>query len=171
MERLAGTAVRRDRQAEEESRSFPPHLDVAALRQTPGFMVRILQVQIFERFYASFAVLGISPPEYAILLAVRDNDAITQSELAAVLKMRLPNLIKLLTLMEERGTMRRRRSAKDRRAVELSLTSAGRKRAEEASRLGEQFDAETLGGLGKQEQAAFLRAIGRLVDSQPGVPT
>ena len=59
-------------------------LDLTALRQTPGFMIRILQLQNFEAFYTYFESLKLSPLEYAILVAVRDNRAVTQSELAGV---------------------------------------------------------------------------------------
>jgi DNA-binding MarR family transcriptional regulator len=140
-------------------------LDLSALRQTPGFMIRILQLQNFEAFYPYFESLKLSPLEYAILVAVRDNKAVTQSELAGVLKMQLPNLVKILSRMEENGILRRKRSARDRRAVELSLSAAGERRAEEASRLGERFNAQTLSALSKSEQAAFLQMLARLVEA------
>ena len=145
-------------------------LDLAALQQTPGFMIRILQLQNFEAFYPYFAALKLSPLEYAILVAVRDNKAVTQSELAAVLKMQLPNLVKILARMEESGFLRRKRSARDRRAVELSLSTAGERRADEASRLGESFNARTLAALSKAEQAAFLQMMARLVESHNSGP-
>jgi hypothetical protein len=100
-------------------------LDLTALRQTPGFMIRILQLQNFEAFYPYFESLKLSPLEYAILITVRDNKTVTQSELAAVLKMQLPNLVKILSRMEETGVLKRKRSTRDKRAVELSLSAAG----------------------------------------------
>ena len=139
-------------------------LDLTALQQTPGFLVRILQLQNFEAFYPYFEALKLSPLEYAILVAVRDNKAVTQSELAAVLKMQLPNLVKILSRMEEAGIMKRKRSARDKRAVELSLSVSGQRRADEASRLGETFNARTLAPLSKSEQAAFLQMLARLVE-------
>jgi DNA-binding MarR family transcriptional regulator len=140
-------------------------LDLAALQQTPGFMIRILQLQNFEAFYPYFEALKLSPLEYAILVAVRDNKAVTQSELAAVLKMQLPNLVKILSRMEESGFLKRKRSARDRRAVELSLSAAGERRADEASRLGESFNARTLSALSKAEQAVFLQMMARLIEA------
>ena len=140
-------------------------LDLAALQRTPGFMIRILQLQNFEAFYPYFESLKLSPLEYAILVAVRDNKTVTQSELAAVLKMQLPNLVKILSRMEETGVLKRKRSARDRRAVELSLSAAGERRADDASRLGESFNAQTLSALSKSEQAAFLQMLVRLVDA------
>jgi DNA-binding MarR family transcriptional regulator len=140
-------------------------LDLTALRQTPGFMIRILQLQNFEAFYPYFEALKLSPLEYAILVAVRDNRTVTQSELAAVLKMQLPNLVKILSRMEETGILKRKRSTRDKRAVELSLSAAGERRADEASRLGERFNAHTLSALSKPEQTAFLQMLVRLVEA------
>jgi DNA-binding MarR family transcriptional regulator len=165
MEKIDNYSDRRDRSAENSNGQIASRLDLAALRRTPGFMIRILQLQIFDRFYGFFEKLEMSPAEYAILVLVRDNISVTQSESAAVLKMQLPNLIKILSVMENQGTIRRRRSARDKRAVELSLTAAGRKRAQEASRLGEQFNVETLAALSKQERAHFLEMLGRLAAS------
>jgi DNA-binding MarR family transcriptional regulator len=139
-------------------------LDLTALQQTPGFLVRILQLQNFEAFYPYFEALKLSPLEYAILVAVRDNKAVTQSELAAVLKMQLPNLVKILSRMEASGTIRRKRSARDKRAVELSLSADGERRADQASRLGASFNAQTLAPLDRQERAAFLQMLARLIE-------
>ena len=140
-------------------------LDLTALQQTPGFMIRILQLQNFEAFYPYFESLKLSPLEYAILVAVRDNKTVTQSELAGVLKMQLPNLVKILSRLEETGILKRKRSARDRRAVELSLSAAGERRADEASRLGERFNAQMLSVLSKPEQAAFLQMLVRLAEA------
>jgi DNA-binding MarR family transcriptional regulator len=140
-------------------------LDLSALYQTPGFMIRVLQIQIFERFFNHFADQKISPVEYAILVTVRDNPTMTQSELAAVLKMKLPNLVNILSKMEAARILRRRRSAKDRRAIELSLTQSGQSKTSQAAALGDLFNAQTLAALSKHEQAAFLQMLGRLLEA------
>jgi DNA-binding MarR family transcriptional regulator len=140
-------------------------LDLAKLQQSPGFMIRILQLEIFDRFYRFFEPMNLSPVDYAILLIVRDNKTVTQSELAAVLKMQLPNLVKILTKMEQDGILKRKRSTRDRRAVELSLTPAGHKRADEADRLDQAFNKETLAALSKQERALFMQLLTRLVEA------
>jgi DNA-binding MarR family transcriptional regulator len=54
---------------------------------------------------------------------------------------------------------------RDKRAVELSLSAAGQRRADEASRLGEIFDARTLAPLSKSEQTAFVQMLARLADA------
>lgn len=166
MGRTAKVSTRRpnggDRPAEAEAGRG---LDLRALQQTPGFMIRILQLQNFEAFYPYFESLKLSPLEYAILVTVRDNKTVTQSELAGILKMQLPNLVKILSRMEETGVLKRKRSTRDKRAVELSLSAAGERRADEASRLGERFNAHTLSALSKPEQTAFLQMLVRLVEA------
>lgn len=141
------------------------NLDLAELQQTPGFMIRILQLDIFERFYRFFEKLRMTPIEYAILIIVRDNKNVTQSKLAAVLKMQLPNVVKILSKMESEGTLRRKRSNRDKRTVELSLTAPGHRRADEANSLGHSFNRETLAALTKREQTTFLQMLLRLLDA------
>jgi DNA-binding MarR family transcriptional regulator len=166
MKRTAKVSTRKGNAgAEAAAPDASRELDLTALQQTPGFMIRILQLQNFEAFYPYFEALKLSPLEYAILVTVRDNKSVTQSELAAVLKMQLPNLVKILSRMEETGVLKRKRSTRDKRAVELSLSAAGERRADEASRLGERFNAQTLSVLSKPEQTAFLQMLVRLVEA------
>jgi DNA-binding MarR family transcriptional regulator len=165
MEKVATASGRRASTAGSSNDQASSRLELSALQETPGFMIRIFQLQIFERFYPFFSKLSMSPAEYAILLIVRDNASVTQSELAALLRMQLPNLVKILSVMEKQGTIGRKRSTRDKRAVELSLTAAGQKRAKEANGLGDQFNTETLAVLSKQERVALLEMLGRLTAS------
>jgi DNA-binding MarR family transcriptional regulator len=139
-------------------------LNLTALQQTPGFMIRILQLHIFEEFFAYFANTGFSPAEHSVLVTVRDNPSITQSELAAVLRIQLPNLVKILGKLEAAGFLRRKRSTKDKRAVELTLTAHGREAAELASKMAGAFNVKTLSALSKREQTVFLDMLRRLVE-------
>ena len=129
-------------------------------------MIRILQLLNFEAFFRHFEPLGLSPVEYAILITVRDNKSVTQSELAAVLKMHLPNLVKILAGMEEAGIMKRKRSVRDKRAVEL-VAQRGRAEGGPTRRAGlaRRFNAKTLAPLSKPEQAAFVQMLARLVEA------
>ena len=144
------------------SREQDWELNLDALRQTPGFMIRILQLLNFEAFYRHFESLKLSPVEYAILIMVRDNKTVTQSELAAVLKMHLPNLVKILAAWRRPASWKRKRSARDKRAVEFRSARPGSGGPTKASRLGEIFNAKTLAPLSKPEQTAFVQMLARL---------
>lgn len=145
-------------------------LDLTALQQTPGFMIRILQIQIFEEFFEYFSSVGISPAEHSSLITIRDNPSVTQSEIASVLRIQLPNLVKILLKLEANGLIKRKRSNRDKRAVELTLTSSGEKAAFQASKMADVFNRLTLSPLSESEQKQFLRMLSRLVHARTDKP-
>ena len=69
MGRTAKVLKRKENGPEPDS---PRELDLGALQQTPGFMIRILQLENFEAFYPHFEAIKLSPVEYAILVTLRD---------------------------------------------------------------------------------------------------
>jgi DNA-binding MarR family transcriptional regulator len=140
-------------------------LNLTALQQTPGFMIRILQIQIFEEFFAYFAPVGFSPAEHSVLITVRDNPLVNQSVIADALRIQLPNLVKILSKLEAQGFLERSRSTKDKRAVELSLTAKGQIAARQTSKMADAFNALTLSALSAQEQKQFVGMLSRLVNA------
>jgi DNA-binding MarR family transcriptional regulator len=138
-------------------------LVLTALKQTPGFLVRVLQIQIFEAFFEYFSPLGISPAEHSLLVTIRDNPAVTQSQVASVLRIQLPNLVKILLKLEANGLVGRKRSRKDKRAVELTLTVRGEQLATRASKMADVFNGLMLSPLNASEQKQFLRMLSCLV--------
>jgi DNA-binding MarR family transcriptional regulator len=140
-------------------------LDLTALQKTPGFMIRILQIQIFEEFFQYFSSMGISPAEHSSLITIRDNPSVTQSQIASALRIQLPNLVKILLKLEADGLIKRKRSNRDKRAVELVLTSSGEKAAAQASKMADAFNRLTLSPLNENEQKQFLQMLSRLVHS------
>lgn len=164
------TASKEGRPGASDEDTAREHLDLTALQQTPGFMIRILQLQIFEAFFAFFATLGLSPAEHSILMIVRDNSSVTQTEVAGALKIQLPNLVKILAKLEANGILKRNRSVRDKRAVELNLTPSGRETADDAARLGNDFNAQVLSALSPREQDQFLAMLTRLAAASATAP-
>ncbi|MBR0876490.1 DNA-binding MarR family transcriptional regulator [Bradyrhizobium japonicum] len=138
-------------------------LDLRALRRTPGFMLRLAQLKFFEGFYEEFAALGLTPATYAIFAVIRDNPGVPPSSLASLLRLRLPNLIKILNELESSGFIKRSRSKADRRAVELMLTPKGAKLIAEGARLTEPYNEKMLAPLSAAEQRALLELLNRLL--------
>jgi DNA-binding MarR family transcriptional regulator len=142
-------------------------LDLAALRQTSGFMIRLLQIQIFEEFFDYFSAAGFSPAEHSALILIRDNPSVTQSEVADALRIQLPNLVKILSKLETKGYIKRKRSSRDKRAVELVLTARGRQVAAQASDMADDFNRLVLSPLAEAERSQFVSMLGRLVRVRP----
>ena len=138
-------------------------LDLRALQRTPGFMLRLAQLKFFEGFYDEFAALGLTPATYAMFIILRDNPGVPPSSLASVLRLRLPNLIKILNELESSGFIKRNRSKSDRRAVELVLTPKGAKLIEEGTKLTEPYNKRMLAPLSEAEQRTLLDLLNRIL--------
>ncbi|MCK1756624.1 MarR family transcriptional regulator [Bradyrhizobium sp. 137] len=138
-------------------------LDLQALQRTPGFMLRLAQLKFFEGFYEEFAALGLTPATYAIFVVIRDNPGVPPSSLASLLRLRLPNLIKILNELESSGFIKRNRSKSDRRAVELMLTPKGAKLIQEGARLAQPYNERMLAPLSEAEQRTLLDLLNRIL--------
>jgi DNA-binding MarR family transcriptional regulator len=166
MQKPNSPAANKSRRVETTDENSTETLDLTALEQTPGFMVRILQIQIFEEFFEYFSSVGLSPAEHSSLITIRDNPSVTQSEVASALRIQLPNLVKILLKLEANGLIKRKRSNRDKRAVELMLTSSGEKAAVQASKMADAFNRLTLSPLSESEQTQFLQMLSRLVHAR-----
>lgn len=138
-------------------------LDLRALQCTPGFMLRLAQLKFFEGFYEEFAALGLTPATYAIFVVIRDNPGVPPSSLASLLRLRLPNLIKILNELESSGFIKRNRSKTDRRAVELMLTPRGAKLIAEGARLTGPYNEKMLAPLSEAERRSLLDLLNRML--------
>lgn len=80
----------------------------------------------FNRVYKPlFSELGITYPQYATLIALKEEDNQTVSQLGEKLFLESSTLTPLLKRMEAAGFLTRRRDPSDERQVRISLTDAG----------------------------------------------
>ena len=138
-------------------------LNLRALQNTPGFMIRLVQLKFFNGFYEQFAEMGLSPASYAILALIRDNPGVPPSSVASLLRLKLPNLIKMLNELESSGVIKRNRSKADRRAVELALTPKGTKLIQEAAGITEPYNRRMLAPLSEAEQGTLIELLNRIL--------
>jgi DNA-binding MarR family transcriptional regulator len=138
-------------------------LNLRALKNTPGFMIRLVQLKFFDGFYEQFAEMGVTPASYAILALIRDNPGVPPSTVASLLRLRLPNLIKMLNELESSGVIKRNRSKADRRAVELVLTPKGTKLIQEAAKVSEPYERRMLAPLSEAEQSALIAMLNKIL--------
>ncbi len=80
------------------------------------------------RFYKPLLEsLGLTYPQYLVLLVLWEHETLTVSELGERLTLDSGTLTPLLKRMEAAGLLRRARSLHDERRVHVTLTAAGRK--------------------------------------------
>lgn len=70
--------------------------------------------------------LGLTYPQYLVMMVLWENDGLTVSEIGARLNLDSATLTPLLKRMEAQALVSRQRAAEDERQVIVSLTRAGR---------------------------------------------
>jgi len=94
--------------------------------------------------YAEYLdALGITYPQYLVLLTLWENDGERVSRIGQRLFLDSATLTPLLKRLEARGLLERRRSDQDERVVELFLTAAGKRLERRAAEMAEAVFCKT----------------------------
>ena len=93
-------------------------------RDSVGYLVRRLYSIMRTRLEAAFAHHGLTLMQWIVLMHIRDGLARTASDIAREFSHDTGALTRVIDQLEKRGLLRRRRSSRDRRVVELELTRA-----------------------------------------------
>lgn len=148
--------------------------------QSDGAVSLLLDDQLcFALYAASRAVtglyrpklekLGLTYPQYLVLLALWDRDGLSVKELGAVLQLDYGTLTPLLKRLEANGLLRRERRPEDERTVILTLTEEGVALQERAraipSEIGEAMGLES--DEFEQARATLRRLTGNVVRNTP----
>lgn len=78
------------------------------------------------------ARLGLTYPQYLVMLTLWEDDGLTVSALGSRLKLDSGTLSPLVKRLQAQGLVERRASTEDERRVHVHLTAAGRKLSDEA---------------------------------------
>lgn len=100
-------------------------LALGPLAGSLGFLLRISQLAVFEKFYEELGDLGLRPGEFSVLWLIQQNPGVRQGLVARSLHIKNARMTKLIRGFEESGYLTRRIPDDDRRAVELTLTPKG----------------------------------------------
>jgi DNA-binding MarR family transcriptional regulator len=112
---------------------------------------------VTARYRALLDDLGLTYPQYLVMLVLWESGPVTVSQLGKRLALDSGTLSPLLKRLESGGMISRQRRADDERSVEVALTGAGHRLRERATCLPAAIGAAT--GL---DMAAATRLIGEL---------
>ena len=87
--------------------------------------------------------LGITYPQYLVLMILWEQDEITVNEIGSKLILKTNTITPLLKRMEVMGLLTRQRSVEDERKVIVRLTSKGKQMMEAAAEIPEKLVADT----------------------------
>lgn len=90
-----------------------------------GFLLRLAQIDSFDRFFADLGQFDLRPGEMTVILLLQHNPGVRQGILAEALSIKRAHMAKMVRALGDAGLIRREVPDDDRRAVELYLTEAG----------------------------------------------
>lgn len=105
-----------------------PTLDFGPLADSTGFLLRLAQIDAFERYFDATSGEAGPPLDMVLLTMIARNPGIRQGVLARALRIKRAHMTKIVRLLEDADLLSGRVPDDDRRAIELSLTPAGRTR-------------------------------------------
>ncbi|MBB5321846.1 MarR family transcriptional regulator [Marinobacter oulmenensis] len=110
--------------------------------------------------------LGVTQARWSTMVYLKQGgEGLTQRELASLMAIENPTLVRLLDSLEQQGLIERRPCPNDRRARRLYLTKAGIDFMEELSERAENLREEMLAGIPDKEIECALKVFNRILEN------
>lgn len=135
---------------------------IGVLTNHVGFHLRLAQLAVFEHIGKTLKEIDVTPAIFSVLEVLKENDGITQSKLAAAVRLERSSVVPLLDKLSRRGLVERRASTTDRRHNHLHLTEAGQELLAEALRRAAEHEKEVCKPFTIAEKKMLLELLGRL---------
>ncbi|PLP57809.1 MarR family transcriptional regulator [Mesorhizobium loti] len=137
--------------------------------RSAGFLANQMARLFAKGLQRRISALGLAPAQFMTLLALWDEDGLTQSELVRRLDVEQATMANTLTRMERDGLIERRSNPADGRSQSIHLTERSKRLCDPATDAARAQNATALAGFTDQEKEVFLalmrRAIAAMHDS------
>jgi len=130
-----------------------------------GYLVGRLAAAMRTGLGRELAPFNVTSAQWAILEACYQGEADTLTSLSRVVPIDSASISRQVDRLVGAGLVRRRRSTRDRRLVNLSLTDAGSRLVPELMQRVQANNAKFLAGIAEHEQQAVLRTLQRMLDN------
>ncbi len=145
-------------------------IDIGALDDSVGYLLRRAQVLVFQRFFELFGEVDIRPGQYSVLTVIERNPGLRQTQVGEALGIKKANLVAMIDDLERRDLARRLPAANDRRSHALHLTPKGSALMARLHQLNARLDQSLSQSLGIDDRQRLCRTLRRLA-VQNGNPT
>ncbi|HEX7007329.1 MAG TPA: MarR family transcriptional regulator [Alphaproteobacteria bacterium] len=136
----------------------------ASLFDKPGHLMRRAQQIAVSIFTEECKEFGLTPVQYALLCAVRDNPGIDQITLASLVALDRSNTGDVIARLQERGLFQREPGRLDRRTKTLRITPAAADLLARMEEAVQESQRRILAPLTEAEQRVFMELLTKLVN-------
>ena len=130
-----------------------------------GYQVNHLARLLAQALGSRIAPLGVVPGQFAQLLALYEEDDLTQAELVDRVRVEQATMANTLQRMERDGLVDRVPDPHDRRRARVTLTGHARRLQGDLTTAARAVNETATSGLSDQEVADYLRLTAKLIDN------
>lgn len=160
MPRRSPSALAAAPDAAPTDRETAPVLSLGALAEVLGYHLAQATVTTTDTFMRHVgAPLDLRKVEYSLLILLQANHPLSPKRLGQTLALSAPNLTQLLDRLQQRGFIRRERSATDGRSQNIVLTSEGRRMADASAAAAAPMEAELSDRLSHAERLMLIELL------------
>lgn len=141
----------------------PADLDLGMLTSLSGYLVRRVQLAVWQDFLRGFSGTGITPAQFSALVVIGANPGVIQTVLANALAIERSAMVPLIDHLEELGLAIRVPSATDRRSRALHLTARGTAVLRDLERLVREHEARVTAALTPAEHETLLALLRKMM--------
>ena len=140
-------------------------INYSVLSEAVGYRLRRAQLAVFQDFGESFAAEGLRPADFSVVLLIKHNPGLKQSEVAEALGIQRANFVAIVDGLEGRDLVERRKSESDRRVQALYLTPLGEQFADNMLSTWQAHEDRMIEKLGGPEaRDELIRLVNRLTE-------
>lgn len=130
-----------------------------------GYQVNHLARLLAQALHQQIAPLGVVPGQFAQLLALFEEDGLSQRDLCDRVRIEQPTMANTLHRMERDGLIRRKPDAADGRRAQVMLTARARKLEDPLIAAAQDVNAMATRGITDQELFAFMDTIAKIINN------
>jgi DNA-binding MarR family transcriptional regulator len=135
-----------------------------------GYQINHLARLMAQALRRRIAPLGVVPGQFAQLLALYEQDGLSQRELCARVRIEQPTMANTLQRMERDGLIRRLPDPADGRRSAVMLTERARDLEDDLVGAARSINSEATRNLGDDELASFMDTLARIIGNLEAAP-
>ncbi|MFA9474535.1 MAG: MarR family winged helix-turn-helix transcriptional regulator [Filomicrobium sp.] len=135
------------------------------LEQSPIHLLHRAGQCAGDVFQSEMRTEDLTPRQYAVLVAVAENEGLSQTNLVEMTGIDRSTLADIIRRMLKKGLVQRRRTKEDARAYAVKLTEEGRRILRSAEPMARRVDDRILQALPAAQRDRFLTDLNTIVDA------
>ena len=152
---MAAKGNRKASGAQSEARDFD-------FTRSPIHLLRRAQQRALEVFNKEVGASGLTPRQFVVLLAVQENEGLTQTDLVNRTRIDRSTLADMISRLIKRELLSRSRTERDQRANAVGITTAGRRALRTALNRIQRAEEKLLATIPENRRKNFIEHLGVL---------